>query len=82
MWRQRVGVDHRRDRVGGVVEAVDELEAQGDQQRYAQQQEWRPGGELGAHFVHVVHQAVGGEQQAHGEYGEEHDHRQQAGFCV
>ena len=36
--RQRVGVDHGRDRVGGVVEAVDELEAERDQQRDEQQQ--------------------------------------------
>ena len=35
--RQRVGVDHGRDRVGGVVEAVDELEAERDQQRHAQE---------------------------------------------
>ena len=28
---QRVGVDHRGDGVGGVVEAVDELEAERDQ---------------------------------------------------
>ena len=35
--RQRVGVDDGRDRVGGVVEAVDELEAERDQQRDEQQ---------------------------------------------
>jgi hypothetical protein len=51
------------------VKAVDELEAQGDQQRHAQQQERRPGGDHRAQFVHVVHQAVGGEQQAHGQHG-------------
>ena len=33
----RVGVDDRGDRVGGVVEAVDELEAERDQQRDAEQ---------------------------------------------
>jgi hypothetical protein len=51
------------------VETVDELEAQGDQQRHAQQQKRRPGGDHRAQFVHVVHQAVGGEQQAHGQHG-------------
>jgi hypothetical protein len=35
--RQRVGVDHGRDRIGGVVEAVDELEAERDQERDEQQ---------------------------------------------
>jgi hypothetical protein len=34
-----VGVDHRRDGVGGVVEAVHELEAEGDEQREAEQRE-------------------------------------------
>ena len=34
-----MGIDHRRHRIGGVVEAVDELEAQRDQQRQAQQRE-------------------------------------------
>ena len=37
--RQRVRVDDRRDRVRRVVEAVDELEAERDQQRHAEQQE-------------------------------------------
>ena len=37
--RQRVGIDHGCDRVGGVVEAVDELEAERDQERDEQQQE-------------------------------------------
>src|SRR5205814_4099315 len=32
IWRQRVGVDHRRNRIGGVVKSVDELEAERDQQ--------------------------------------------------
>ena len=38
----RVGVDDRGDRVGGVVEAVDELEAERDQQRDAEQHERQP----------------------------------------
>ena len=37
--RQRVRVDHGRDGVGSVVEAVDEFEAERDQQRHAQEQE-------------------------------------------
>ncbi len=39
MRRQRMGIDHRRHRVGSVVEAVDEFKAQRDQQRDKQQQE-------------------------------------------
>jgi hypothetical protein len=34
-WAAASGVDHGGDRVGGVVEAVDELEAERDQQRHA-----------------------------------------------
>ena len=36
--RQRVCVDDGRDRVGGVVEAIDELEAERDEQSDDQQQ--------------------------------------------
>ena len=39
MRLQRVRVDDGRDRVGGVVEAVDELEAERDEQRDAEQEE-------------------------------------------
>jgi hypothetical protein len=34
-----MGVDHRRDRIGGVVEAVHEFEPQRDQQRQREEQE-------------------------------------------
>ena len=39
--RQRVRIDDGRHRIGGVVEAVDELEAERDQQRNKQQNEGR-----------------------------------------
>ena len=37
--RQRMRVDDGRNRVGRIVETVDELKAQGDQQRHEQQHE-------------------------------------------
>ena len=80
--RHRVGVNHRGHRVGGVVETVDELKAQRDQQRHAQQQKRRPGGDHRAEFAHVVHQAVRGEQQATGQHAEENHQGEQAGFLV
>ena len=80
--RHRVGVNHRGHGVGGVVETVDELKAQGDQQRHAQQQKRRPGGDLRAEFAHVVHQAVGGEQQPAGQHSEKHHEGEQAGFFI
>ena len=39
--RQRPRIDDGRNRVRGVVKAVDELEAERDQKRDEQQQEWR-----------------------------------------
>ena len=50
---ERVGVDAGGDGVGGVVEAVDELEAEGDEERDAQQDEGKDrrrvdDGEVGA----------------------------------
>ena len=44
--RQRMGIDHGRDGVGGVVEAVHELEAERDQQRHEQHEERHIGGDL------------------------------------
>ena len=59
---QRVGVDAGGDGVGGVVEAVDELKAQRDEEREAQQQErqhrWRVHqGEIGGKAMADVEQA-------------------------
>ncbi|MOA32863.1 hypothetical protein D3C78_1541150 [compost metagenome] len=64
------------------METVDEFEAKGNQQRHAQQQERRPGGHHGAEFAHVVHQAVGGKQQAAAQYGEKHHQGDHARFAV
>ncbi len=81
MRRQRVGVDHGGHGVGGIVEAVDELEAQGNQQGYAQEQEGCPGGDDSAELVHVVQQAVGGEQQTDSQHCKEEDSGKNARFA-
>ena len=44
---ERVGVDAGGDGVGGVVEAVDELEAEGDEEGDAEQNEGEDGGASG-----------------------------------
>ena len=44
MRRQRMRVDHGRHRIGGVVESVDELEAERHKQGQGQQQKWQIGG--------------------------------------
>ena len=50
---KRVGIDHGRDRIRGVMESVDELEAERDQQRHDQQQIGQVARELGAGGVDV-----------------------------
>ena len=57
-------VDDRGDGVGGVVEAVDELEAERDQQRDEQQKIGQIGRHLRAGLVDVDVEAVGDEQHA------------------
>ncbi|MNT36011.1 hypothetical protein D3C72_1720670 [compost metagenome] len=64
------------------METVDELETQGNQQRHAEQQERRPRGDYRAEFVHVVHQAVSGEQHSHRQHGEKDHVGKRAGFLV
>ena len=61
--RQRVGVDDGRDRVGGVVEAVDEFEAERDQQRDEKQDIGQVGRDPRAGGVDIDIDAVGDEQQ-------------------
>ena len=80
--RQRVGIDHGRDRVGGVVEAVDELEAERDQKRDEQQDVGQVSRDPGAGRVDVGIDAVGDEQQSCGENAEEQDHRQRVETLV
>ena len=64
------------------MEAVDELEAEGDQQGHAEQQEGRPGGDRGTDVIDVLHQAVGAEQQSGGEHGEEYEGGEAAGTLL
>ncbi|MNE38991.1 hypothetical protein D3C80_1329140 [compost metagenome] len=77
-----MGVDHRGHGVGGVVETVDELEAQGNQQRQAEQQKWGPGGDHGAGGVDVAKQAPGGVQQPAHQQAEKQGQGGAAGFVV
>ena len=58
-----MGVDHRGDGVRRVVEAVDELEAERDEQRDTEQHEWQPAGRWHAALVDVDVDAVGDEEQ-------------------
>ena len=60
---KRAGVDHRGHRVGRVVEAVDEFEAERDQQCDKKQEIGQVGRDLGAGRVDVDIDAVGDEQQ-------------------
>ena len=71
-----MGIDHGRDRVGGVVETVDEFEAERDQERHEQQDVGQVGGDPHAGCVDVDVDAVGDVQQSGGEDAEEQDHGQ------
>ncbi len=75
-WRRhRMGIDHRGDGVGRVMEAVDELEPERDQQRHEQQKEWQVGRGLHARGVDVDVDAVRHVENAGSEESEEQDRR-------
>ena len=63
MSRHRVGVDDSRDRIGRIVEAVHELEAERNQQRNAEKQERQKSLDGHARLDDVGLQAVRGEQE-------------------
>jgi len=61
--RQRPGIDHRCNRIRGVVKTVHELEGKRDQERDEEQDEWEKCGDPHPGRVHVDIDAVGNEQQ-------------------
>ena len=65
-------VDDSSNRIRGVVEAVDEFEAQGNQQCHAEQQEWHPGLHRRSGISNVLTDAVCGEQETSRQYSEEY----------
>src|SRR5690349_12168062 len=73
MWRQAVGVDHRGDRIGGVMETVNKLEPERDQQRDAQQDEGADGDWRGVRRVDVTDDAVQDKSDADTEQDNEDD---------
>ncbi|MNJ51602.1 hypothetical protein D3C77_469120 [compost metagenome] len=77
-----MGVDHGGDGVGGIVKAIDELEAQGDYQGHPEQQERGPGGDHRAAGVDVLDQAPGGVQQTRKQQAEEQGQGTAAGLVV
>jgi hypothetical protein len=66
-------VDHGRDRIGGVMEAVDEFETERDQQGDEQQNEWRVAGHARAGRVEIGVDAVGHKQQSASEDSHQDD---------
>ena len=80
--RQRVCIDHRGDGIGGVMEAIDELEAERDQQSDEQQKIRQVGRRLHAGRSDVHVQAIRHEQHAGGEHTEEQDQCKRIGRSV
>ena len=76
------GVDHGRDCVGGIVKAVDEFEAQRNQQRHHQEQVGQIIRYFGASGINVGINAVGDKQQSGSQDAEENDHRQRVETLV
>ena len=74
LGRQGVGVDDGRDRVGGVVEAVDEFEAERDQERDAEQEERHDRRRTAAEVGDVGADRIGHVEQPAGEHGENAEH--------
>ena len=70
------GVDDGGHRVGGVVEPVDELEAERDRQADEQKDERHIGRDLGAGRIDVGEEAVGDVKQSAGENADEQDNGQ------
>ena len=72
MGLERVSIDHRGHGVGGVVKSIDELEAQGDHQRYAEKHEGQNG--LVVDGGKIVKQAGTGIADADDEHDAEDQH--------
>ena len=73
--RQGVGVDDGRDGVGGVVETVDEFEAERDQHRDAEQQERQDRRRSAAGLRKVRANRIGHVEQAAGEHRQENERK-------
>ena len=59
-----MGVDHRRHGIGGIVKAVDELEAESDHQGDAQKKKGQDAFDRRARRLDVAVDAIGREEQA------------------
>jgi hypothetical protein len=70
-----MGIDDGGDGVGGVLEAVHELEPERDQQGDAEEQKRHPGGDRGAGLLYVLMQAIGAKSHATGEKAQEDEDR-------
>ncbi len=77
-----MGIDHRRDGVGCVVETVYELEGECDKKGYAQEQEGKIGRNRNAGFHYVGVNAVDGEKQSARQQQDENDRGCRAGIRI
>ena len=75
---ERMGVNHGCDRIGGVVEAIDELEAERDEERDAEQEEREQREPVRHRPVDIGHQAVARIPHADQQQGEEQQDRRAA----
>ena len=66
-----MGINHRCDRIGCIVKAIDEFKAQRNQQGNAQQQKGRPCGDRDARFRDIFGNTIGREKKTAGQNGKE-----------
>lgn len=71
--RHAVGIDHCRDRVGGIVKGIDELKPQRDHQSDSEQHEGADCQILSADTADITGYVEGGITEACGEYQQKRD---------
>jgi hypothetical protein len=77
-----MGVDHRCHRVGGVVESIDELEAERDEERYPEKKEGEQREAVRHGPVDIIHQAVACIADPNQQQDQEQENRPKAGLVI
>ncbi len=77
-----MGVDHRGDRISGIVKAINELKAERNQQRQSQQKERQIAGNRGVGFFNIIDQVKSGEGQPGDQQNEKQRFAEAAALAV
>ena len=80
--RQRMGINHRGDGIGGVVKAIDELKAERNQQRQSQQKEGQEAGDRHVGLFNVTDQVETGERETRDQQNKKQRFTEATAFAV